>query len=243
MGNGVRILTNIQLPLRPTCYKAVLHLAATLIVTATGVFSYAPAAHAGDFQELMGYESVAQDNIEAFPQWLGVIGEASEPDPVINCAADRDSARCHLERWWEFLGSLRGKTPREQLSAVNAFVNEQKYVGDKTNYGQEDYWAMPAQLMANGGDCEDYAIMKFLSLRNLGWSTEDMRLVVVQDTRQRTQHAVLAVQAEHDVLILDNQSRYIESQANVPHYAPVVSMSDDRWWLHMIDAQLIAGNR
>jgi predicted transglutaminase-like cysteine proteinase len=214
-----------------------------LIVTASGVFSYAPASHARSFEDLMGYESVAQDNIEVFPQWVGVIGQPEAAEESAGCSDEGKSAQCHLKRWWDFLGSLRGKTPREQLAAVNTFVNEQKYVGDRKNYGQEDYWAAPEQLMSNGGDCEDYVIMKFLSLRKLGWSTEDMRLVVVQDTRQRTQHAVLAVKAEHDVLILDNQSRYIESQANVPHYAPVVSMSDSRWWLHTTDSQLVAANR
>ena len=205
--------------------------------------AYAQPAEAGAFEDLFGYSEVEQHNLGAFPQWSEVLTRENNVAVAAECIAEPKSTRCHVTRWWDFLQSLQGKTQREQLKAVNRFVNDQDYVGDKTNYGRDDYWALPGQLMANGGDCEDFAIMKFFSLRKLGWPAEALRLVVVQDTKLRQQHAVLAVDAGQDVLILDNQSKLIQSQNNIPHYAPVVSMSDEQWWLHLPDAGLIAANR
>ena len=44
---------------------------------------------------------------------------------------------------------------------------------------------------------------------------------------------MLAVAADQDVLILDNQVKEMVSPEAVPHYAPVYSLSDEQWWLHL----------
>jgi predicted transglutaminase-like cysteine proteinase len=215
-----------------------------LILTISANLGHPQQAAANELDALFGYAEIAQNNLEAFPQWLKVLNEAETPQNANEvCTRSSQTTECHINTWWNFLQGLRGKTPRAQLDAVNRFVNEQNYVGDETNYGREDYWAQPGQLMANGGDCEDFAIMKFFSLRKLGWPAESLRLVVVQDTKLRKQHAVLAVESDQDVLILDNQNQRIQSQNSIPHYAPVVSMSDDQWWLHMPESQLVATTR
>ena len=43
------------------------------------------------------------------------------------------------------------------------FFNSVKYSDDKDIYGINDYWASPYEFLARDrGDCEDYAIAKFL---------------------------------------------------------------------------------
>ena len=73
-----------------------------------------------------------------------------------------------------------------------------------------------------------------------------MRLVVVQDTQLRQPHAVLAIATGDDILILDNQSRRVLSQSDLPHYAPVYSLGWNQWWLHLPEPQpeqrLVAAN-
>ena len=91
----------------------------------------------------------------------------------------------------------------------------------------------PISVLQNGGDCEDYVIVKLFSLRWLGWADDAMRLVVVQDTNLRLPHAVLAVASEGDVYILDNQASIIVPERTIVHYAPVYSISDRQWWLHL----------
>ena len=70
-------------------------------------------------------------------------------------------------------------------------------------------------------------------MRWLGYPQESLRIVVVQDTNLRVPHAVLAVQDGKDVLILDNQVPSIVPQRDVVHYAPVYSVNEKSWWLHL----------
>ena len=58
-------------------------------------------------------------------------------------------------------------------------------------------------IIPGPGD-EDYVIVKLFSLRWLGWDTQSMRLMVVQDTNLRLPHAILAVASGKDIFVLDN---------------------------------------
>ncbi|MES1155110.1 MAG: transglutaminase-like cysteine peptidase, partial [Pseudorhodoplanes sp.] len=55
------------------------------------------------------------------------------------------------------------------------------------------------------GDCEDYAIAKFVALREAGVADEDLRLLVVRDASLDEYHAVVAARSEDRWLILDNR--------------------------------------
>lgn len=104
---------------------------------------------------------------------------------------------------------------------------------DMANYGQEDYWAIAKEFFYNGGDCEDYAITKFFSLRWLGIDKDTLRIVILQDTNLRIAHAVLAVSYNNDILILDNQTQKVVSHRTIAHYLPLYSVNEKKWWLHL----------
>lgn len=181
---------------------------------------------------LFGYRETAQAGIETFPQWVSALERhllRGLPDG--DCESDRLN-RCNLHAWRDYVQSLE-KLPRlEQIDAVNTYANRQRYVLDLDNYGLEDYWAIPREFLFNGGDCEDYAIAKLLSLRWLGFDPSTLRIVVLQDTNLRVPHAVLAVAAGDDILVLDNQVRQVVRHRDIVHYAPVYSINEQRWWLH-----------
>ncbi len=198
-------------------------------------------AKAAPFQTLFGYTEIQQSDIHVFPQWLTVL-ENQHVNIVKqgDCINGQVSSDCQLQNWHKFLTSIRDLAPNAQLDAVNRFANEQDYVVDIENYGHEDYWALPGQFLTNGGDCEDYAIVKLFSLLQLGWPAESMRLVVVQDTNLGMPHAILAVASGQDVWILDNQAASIVAEQNIEHYAPVYSISGRQWWLHMPPGEAMA---
>ena len=102
-----------------------------------------------------------------------------------------------------------GRAPLDQLDAVNRFLNNWRYKEDFANYGRRDYWASPLEFFLRSGDCEDYAIAKYVTLRELGFSAEALRLVVVQDVVRDLAHAVLAVYLDDQVYILDNLTRAV----------------------------------
>jgi len=101
-------------------------------------------------------------------------------------------------------------------------------MSDWTQYGYADYWASPLQTLNSGaGDCEDYAILKYVVLRALGSDPDDLRLVIVRDNIRQTEHAVLATRYEGEWLILDNRSMMIVSAEQHRHYDPLF-VADDR---------------
>jgi len=207
---------------------------APLLVHAACVLSLlATAAPAHAFPaNLFGYRQAAQVTIGTFPQWVRALERQLRDDLRDGDCGERRMNRCHMTQWLAFLGRIRTLPAREQLREVNRYANEKDYVLDLDNYGIEDYWAVPREFFGNGGDCEDYAITKYFSLRWLGYGGEDMRIVVVQDTNLRVPHAVLAVGRGEDILVLDNQVGAVLPQGKVVHYVPVYSINERGWWIH-----------
>jgi predicted transglutaminase-like cysteine proteinase len=181
---------------------------------------------------LFGYRQTAQNDIATFPQWLGALDRELRDDLRDGDCSERRINRCHMKQWLAFLAKTRALAPREQLAAINRYANEKDYVLDMDNYGVEDYWAIPREFFSNGGDCEDYAITKYFSLRWIGYPDDDLRIVIVQDTNLRVPHAVLAVARGKDAVILDNQVRDVLPADKVVHYAPVYSINEHSWWIH-----------
>jgi predicted transglutaminase-like cysteine proteinase len=122
-----------------------------------------------------------------------------------------------------------------QIKLVNKYANQKEYILDIENYGIADYWATPKEFLLNSGDCEDYAIIKMLSMKWLGYDLNAMRVVVVQDTNLRVAHAVMAIKNNNDIFILDNQIEEVISHADIFHYVPVYSLNKDNWWMHVPD--------
>jgi predicted transglutaminase-like cysteine proteinase len=82
-----------------------------------------------------------------------------------------------------------------------------KPVSDIQQYGLDDYWASPLEMLtSHAGDCEDYAIAKYVALQAAGVAPDDLRLVIVRDLRHQATHAVLAVHQDGEWLLLDNRT-------------------------------------
>ncbi|MFZ0057122.1 MAG: transglutaminase-like cysteine peptidase, partial [Pseudolabrys sp.] len=118
---------------------------------------------------------------------------------------------------------------RARLGWLNRAVNMSiKPVSDWAQYGDSDYWASPLQTLASRtGDCEDYAIVKYVALRGLGIPADDLRLIVVQDEKRETGHAVVAVRYEQRWLILDNRTMAIPDAEDVHDYRPLFALDQN----------------
>ncbi|HEY9051448.1 MAG TPA: transglutaminase-like cysteine peptidase [Gammaproteobacteria bacterium] len=184
---------------------------------------------------LFGYRETPRQNLDMFPQWLSVMERHIKENVPEGKCQTRMLDSCHMKRWHEFLGSIRSLPAMDQIRRVNEYANQQQYVLDIENYGVEDYWATPRQFLYNNGDCEDYAITKMLSLKQLGFDISRMRIVVLQDTNLRIPHAVLAVDVKGDTLIMDNQVEEVISHQHIVHYVPIYSVNEKQWWMYLPD--------
>ncbi|HJS30617.1 MAG TPA: transglutaminase-like cysteine peptidase [Alphaproteobacteria bacterium] len=190
------------------------------------------------YPQLFGAREIRGANFAPFPKWTGLIERQVNEHVLYDgpCSARRFN-RCHLAEWRALLKELDGKTRREQIEAVNQFMNRAPYIIDPVNYRVSDYWATPLQFLNKDGDCEDYAIAKYISLRELGFPTEILRIVVLDDLNLGIAHAVLAVYLDGDALILDNQISHVIAAARIRHYRPIYSINEEYWWLHRPSAQ------
>jgi predicted transglutaminase-like cysteine proteinase len=206
-----------------------LWLAALLLVASLGP----SAAEDIRYPALFGSREVRSANLGPFQKWTWMLDRQRDELGVYDgpCTARRFN-RCHLQEWRQLLKEIAGLEPMAQLDAVNSFMNRAPYVTDPVNYGLPDYWATPLQFMNKDGDCEDYAIAKYFSLRQLGLPDERMRIVVVDDLNLRVPHAILVVYLGERAYILDNQISRVVPAEIVNHYKPIYSINEHAWWLH-----------
>ncbi len=136
--------------------------------------------------------------------------------------------------WKDLKKQAEGKPLSEQLRIVNSFWNRWPYRTDREVYGREDYWAAPYEFLAKSGDCEDYCIAKYYTLKALGVPVEKMRIVVVKETIRDIGHAILAVYGDgDDISILDNLSEAVRPASRIRNYAPQFSVNEKNRWVHV----------
>lgn len=188
---------------------------------------------AAERPKLFGTNEVRSTDISAFNKWTDVLLRHNEEIDWVDedCVRGQEAA-CRMRAWVDYLATLKGLSPRSQMEAVHRYVNDETYVSDVFNYGREDYWATPYQFFRNAGDCEDFAIIKYLSLRALGFGPEDLRIVVLQDTTTGRPHAVLAVYEGADAFVLDNRLPAVVLDREIASYVPYYSLNETAWWLH-----------
>ena len=174
-----------------------------------------------------------KQDLSLFPQWLSVLERHLLNIEDSGSCQSATFNRCHLREWQTFLSSIKNKSVSQQIKSVNRYANAKEYTLDIENYGLVDYWATPKEFLINSGDCEDYAIIKMLSMKWLGYDVGSMRVVIVQDTNLRIPHAVMAIEDDEDILILDNQIEEVISHADIFHYVPVYSVNEKNWWMHI----------
>lgn len=201
------------------------------VVGATAILAIA-AANTPARAELFGKVDTPFTDLRPFPKWTGVLDRyfAELAATNANCATTNFN-RCHYKEWKTFTESVRALPKDRQLDAVNTFFNNHRYIVDPINWGIADYWETPGQFFARNGDCEDYAIAKYMTLRDLGWDVGKMRVVVVQDMNLNLVHAILAVEAEPTkTVILDNQLAVVIDPRRIKHYRPIYAVNEDGWW-------------
>lgn len=122
----------------------------------------------------------------------------------------------------------------EKLKKVNGFFNRTPYKTDAKHWKQKDYWATPLEMLGtNGGDCEDYSIAKYLTLRQLGVDDEKLRITYVKAIKLNEAHMVLSYYPtpEAEPYILDNLNKLLLKASLRTDLAPVYSFNGSGLWV------------
>ncbi len=179
------------------------------------------------YPELFGTHETRSDDTSAFRKWLVMIDRFESP---LHSTAPVSAG---VTAWRTEIHRLKGLSRQEQIEGVNNFLNSVDYVDDRSAYGESGYWgATPERFFSGGGDCKDYAIAKYASLRALGFTNDQLRVAVVQDKVKDIPHAILIIYSGDEGYVLDNQNKKIEPIEAVNRYQPFFSINTSSWWLH-----------
>ena len=159
------------------------------------------------------------------------------------CDGDRD--RCVSPAALQLLAivdNARARDGRARLGEINRAINLAiRPMSDLAQYGEIDVWSSPLVTFAHGaGDCEDYAIAKFVALRLAGVDPGDLRIVIMRDTIHGEDHAVAAARLDGRWLTLDNRRMAMVEDAQVRNYRPTFVI-DQTGIMQYDDATLLAG--
>ena len=137
--------------------------------------------------------------------------------------------------WRSLIREQRGKPEASRLEAVNRFFNQQLSFRDDSRVWQQiDYWATPVEALVKGaGDCEDYALGKYFSLRQLGVPAEKLRITYVKALRYNQAHMVLTYYATPSAipLVLDNLISEIRPASQRKDLLPVYAFNAEGLYL------------
>jgi len=182
--------------------------------------------------------------------WLLVLGTIGTPE-----AGLRDFARLgtlaeerygpeaaqRIRNWEQLLVQASTVDEQRQIRMVNEFFNRNVlYRSDPDLWGVADYWATPLETLGKaGGDCEDYVIAKYTSLRKLGIPDSRLRIFYVHArlgsvaSNAEEAHMVLGYYPSEDAepLILDNLITDIRPASRRNDLTPIFSFNSEGLWV------------
>ena len=144
-------------------------------------------------------------------------------------------ARQRVVDWQQLIAENQGLSEQEKLNRVNAFFNANiQFIDDQALWDLKDYWATPLETLSKGGgDCEDYAIAKYFTLKRLGVDESKLRLTYVKAVELNQAHMVLTYfeNKRAEPLVLDNLIIDIKYATQRTDLVPVYSFNGKGLWV------------
>ena len=154
---------------------------------------------------------------------------AKQAETVYGAGAEK-----RILAWRQLIGESHFLPIVEQLTVVNNFFNQMEFIDDTTLWGKEDYWATPIEFLGmQAGDCEDFTIAKYFTLRELGVPDEKLRLVYVKSLKLNQHHMVLAYYHKPTSVpvLLDNLDKELKPAIKRNDLLPIYSFNAENMWL------------
>lgn len=117
---------------------------------------------------------------------------------------------------------------------INYYFNQYPYKKDIVSRNQSDYWKTPLEFLKdNGGDCEDYAIVKYFYLKKLGFPENNLRFFYVLNEHNES-HMVLGYYKNNKAspMLLDNEYQRVLLSAKRNDLKPIYSFNFNSIWVN-----------
>jgi predicted transglutaminase-like cysteine proteinase len=158
--------------------------------------------------EPFGFDTVPVASGGIFSKWNGVEADIQADNDILSrCRASAELCPAAARNFLAIIAQGKAQTGRARIGIINRAINLAiRPMSDLAQWGVVDRWSSPLETFTTGlGDCEDYAIAKYVALMQAGVAAADVRLVVVRDLAFGEDHAVVATRLNGDWIILDNR--------------------------------------
>jgi predicted transglutaminase-like cysteine proteinase len=163
-------------------------------------------------------------------KWSNVENDISVGKKILtSCGESAMECPSAAQKFLAIVAEGRKKSGRARIGVINRAVNLAiRPMSDLAQWGVDDRWTAPLATLTGGlGDCEDYAIVKYVALTEAGIAAEDVKLVVIRDLGVDKDHAVVAARLEGSWLILDNRRLALVNDTEMRRVIPLFVFDSD----------------
>lgn len=175
-----------------------------------------------------------EEPVTTLPQWQDFESRQNRSlSALYDCKKNSESCQPkEIERWAKLVGDLKYQNKLRQIITVNRWFNRLPYKHDQYAYDTIDYWADTSELLEKKGDCEDYALSKYYTLRELGFTPDQLKIMVVYDQVAYLNHAVLMVYIDDTRYMLDINGDSTDPWEMGNRYRPIYGFNEQTAWFY-----------
>ena len=189
-----------------------------------------PPTQAPAAAEPFGLATVPVVSGQILTKWSGVEADIRSDNEVLDrCRDNKEDCPASAKNFLAVIAEGRAQSGRARIGVINRAINFAiRPMSDLAQWGVPDRWSSPLETFTTGrGDCEDYAIAKYVALTRAGTAAEDLRLVIVHDLTVGENHAVVAVRFDGNWFVLDNRWLTLVADVDVPRTVPLFVLDRD----------------
>ena len=177
--------------------------------------------------EPFGLNTVPVVSGEVLKKWNDIETDVGAENEVLErCRTSPQQCLAAARSFLAIVAQGRAHTGRARIGIINRAINLAiRPMSDLAQWGVLDRWSAPLDTLTTGrGDCEDYAIAKYVALTQAGVAAEDVKLVIVHDLAVDENHAVVATRLNGDWIILDNRWLTLVKDSEMPRMVPLFAL-------------------
>ena len=167
---------------------------------------------------------------DVLAKWNAVQAQIRAESEILARCSDGDQAcPAAAQNFLAIIAEGRARTGRARIGVINRAINLAiAPMSDLAQWGVPDRWSPPLETFTTGhGDCEDYAIAKYVALTAAGVAAADVNLVIVRNTAANEDHAVATVRLDGHWVVLDNRMLTLAADADMREAIPLFVLDGD----------------
>ena len=232
VGPGDRTASSVMIPTTHDSARARIEIETHLDDHSQGkIVTLDPAeASTASPAEPFGLNTMPVATGDILTKWSSVENDISVDKNILtSCGESTAECPSAAQKFLAIVAEGRTRFGRARIGVINRAMNLAiRPMSDLAQWGVEDRWTAPLATLTSGiGDCEDYAIVKYVALTEAGIAAEDVKLVVVRDLSVDKDHAVVVVRLDGSWLILDNRRLALVHDIEMRRVIPLFVLDSD----------------